>query len=440
VTGHYYYTPADKSQVLLPRSFTFMGQKFTVDSWVTTNVTFDRVLGENGIPVPRRIPSVLDIAYTVFKNDHTILELVRMMKDPEGEKFRDGIPYHPNLVALRKCIDAIPEELWDSSIYFMWLKTLRSLSIPSDTITSSAEAFQDGKTAPSSLLPQVALTAAWQDRVLNTQCASWTQLRHDTILYVKQSYCGGGECEYPSGYVDPNVAFWRQFFHMAESTTQIIQNLTIPYIEKKIPIKGNRYYTTNNSYLKGNIVSFYQTFAEVVEKLATICEKQANNQPLTSDGGKKRYSGRIKDQPEVEFLKDTIEVFYGSGDPMYTGWYSSLFYKGGDDSSKWDPLVADVHTDGSDPQAGDPGCVLHEAVGNVYTMLVAIDRGESVTCYAGPVYSHYEFTCPLNERLTDEEWKAVLVKKAPPHPRWTQSFLVPGKAADNLQFEFGEDF
>jgi hypothetical protein len=31
-------------------------------------------------------------------------------------------------------------------------------------------------------------TEAWKYKELNTALASWTQLRHDTILYAKQSY------------------------------------------------------------------------------------------------------------------------------------------------------------------------------------------------------------------------------------------------------------
>ena len=31
-------------------------------------------------------------------------------------------------------------------------------------------------------------TKAWQDKELTTVLASWAELRHDTILYAKQSY------------------------------------------------------------------------------------------------------------------------------------------------------------------------------------------------------------------------------------------------------------
>ena len=40
-------------------------------------------------------------------------------------------------------------------------------------------------------------------KTLTTQLASWTHLRHDTLLYVKQSYSARTACVYPAGYVEP---------------------------------------------------------------------------------------------------------------------------------------------------------------------------------------------------------------------------------------------
>ena len=46
--------------------------------------------------------------------------------------------------------------------------------------------------------PQVAGTEAWGRRMLNTQLGSWAELRHDTILYAKQSYTGGPAASSPT--------------------------------------------------------------------------------------------------------------------------------------------------------------------------------------------------------------------------------------------------
>ena len=49
---------------------------------------------------------------------------------------------------------------------------------------------------------------AYQRKQLQTQLASWAELRHDTVLYGKQSYSMGILCEYPEGYVEPYPEFF----------------------------------------------------------------------------------------------------------------------------------------------------------------------------------------------------------------------------------------
>ncbi len=43
-------------------------------------------------------------------------------------------------------------------------------------------------------MPEALKSNAWAMKQTNTQMASWTQLRYDTILYVKQSYTEGLVC------------------------------------------------------------------------------------------------------------------------------------------------------------------------------------------------------------------------------------------------------
>ena len=55
-------------------------------------------------------------------------------------------------------------------------------------------------------LPTITGTEAWGRRVLNTQLFSWAELRHDTILYAKQSVTSIPGCAFPTAYVDPYPA------------------------------------------------------------------------------------------------------------------------------------------------------------------------------------------------------------------------------------------
>jgi len=44
------------------------------------------------------------------------------------------------------------------------------------------------------------------------------------------------------------------------------------------------------------------------------------------------------------------------------------------------------------------------------------------------VLSHYEFELPGTARKSDSEWKQDLKNgNAPPRPKWTRSYLVPGQ-------------
>ncbi|MBM3845104.1 MAG: DUF3160 domain-containing protein [Verrucomicrobia bacterium] len=72
-------------------------------------------------------------------------------------------------------------------------------------------------------------------------------------------------------------------------------------------------------------------------------------------------------------------------------------------------IIADVHTDYPDPLTGDPGGVLHQAVGSPPLMYVAIDTPAGKICFAGPVASHFELDVQGSPtRLTDEQWRFTL--------------------------------
>lgn len=152
-------------------------------------------------------------------------------------------------------------------------------------------------------------------------------------------------------------------------------------------------------------VAFLRAFATQMGKLRTVAEKQLAQKELTDD--------------ERKVLEDVMQVGhekFGSGSRLkYTGWYPALFYREPRDCVKWDALVADVHTNPPAPEHGDPGSVLHQGVGSVDLMIIAIDNGKDRVVYCGPTLSHYEFETPNGVRRTDKEWKGELLDaKVPP--------------------------
>ena len=358
----------------LPRSFTFLGQKFVVDSWAINKLVFDDIVW-NGELVRRKIPSCLDASFAVFGNNQVVPQIVERINKKDGHPLRDGMPYQHNLAAVRNVIDRLPDSYWEENLYTQWLGSLRELSKP----TTDAKK------------PQVMQTKAWAMKTLNTTLASWTELRHDTILYAKQSYAGVS-CFYPAGYVEPIPAFWGRMQKMAEAAGGLIKQLNYPESMK---------------YQKAMQEDFCKHFATTMGTLKAIAEKELAQKELNAD--------------ETKFLGDLVEIDRGcGGPPEYSGWYPKLYYGPREEMTRWDALVADVHTD---PMSG----VLHQAVGNVELMVIAIDNGKDRMIFLGPTMSHFEFETKGAVRKSDSEWRADLkAGKTPPRPEWTRDYLVPG--------------
>jgi hypothetical protein len=396
------YTSPFGGQVELPRSFTVLGQKFVVDSWVTSKVVFDDILWDDGSGQPekvcRRVPSSLDVAFAALGNDQVVPLLVERMTTGT-HKFRDRFNYQHNLAATRNVIDAQQPSEWEENLYMGWLATLRELSKPT-TDTRYPEAMR---------------TRAWAMKSLNTQLASWTHLRHDTILYAKQSYTSGASCFYPAGFVEPVPHVWSRMEQMSLRAAELLEKTPFPTGTFTKKTRQGDVQVDFKARQKEQ-VAFLRNFAHQVSVLKTIAGKQLEQNELTA--------------AETKFLKDVVQKDGGSGHTEYNGWYTKLFWKSTTDSGQPDALVADVHTDvpSPTPLGDDPGCVLHQGVGNVDLLLIAIDNGKDRMVFAGPVLSHYEFEMTGVVRKADSEWRVDLsAGKLPPRPAWTRAYLVPGK-------------
>ncbi|HAX78677.1 MAG TPA: hypothetical protein DCY88_23300 [Cyanobacteria bacterium UBA11372] len=410
IRSHYYESPLGSEKIKLPRSLTILGQKFVIDSWVTSKVVYDDIEWDTE-KVRRRIPSCLDVAFAALGNNQVVPELVSRMTDTEGRQFRDGLNYQHNLAAVKEVIDEQNPAVWEENIYMSWLATLRELSTPTT----------DSK------YPEAMCTRAWGMKTLNTQLASWTQLRHDTILYVKQSYTRGLLCYYPAGFVEPRPAFWQRFEKMALLAADLILKTPFPNRSIEKSHEWGRKYEVKLQDLQHKQSSFFENFAEKLAILKGIAMKELAQEEFT--------------EAENYFLKKIVEVIHqGSGGPTYSGWYFGLFYKGHEDSKKQDAIVADVHTDVPDPIMGDPGCVLHQGIGNVDMLMIAVDNGKDKMVYAGPVLSHYEFEMPGVSRKSDSEWQNEIKRgNVPPRPDWINSYFVPQLPEKMIQHQFDDE-
>jgi len=433
ITSGYYYSPFSATQVKLPRSFCFMGQRFVMDSWAFSKTTFDSILwDENGIPeftdkVLRRVPSALDVAFAVLGNSQVVPEIAARISrtnltPADGRNYwRDGRNYQHNLAAVRNVIDSQSPAAWTNSIYDHWLACLRQLSEPTT----------------GSQYPEAMRTRAWAMKTLNTQLASWTHLRYTTALYAKESYTPIVLCLYPKGYVEPRPQFWSRIGEMAAATRAVLALL---------PTNGVFEYTHYTNDMWGDPqshVDVYVSGATMYSNRLTIMDRFTNTMATLRALSEKELSKTPFSPGDELFLKHLVEYTY-TGRRAYTGWYPYLFYQPGSEyipdtssdivetgdekgSDFWDPLVTTVHTDSPDLVVGDPGSILHEAVGNVQLMLIAVDCGPGdLAVYGAPVLSHYEFELGPTTRLTDAEWKSQVSNNSlPAAPDWTKAYLVP---------------
>ena len=416
----------------LPRALSLYGQRWTPDSFTMNQVVFPNVK-ENGVASYRRVPSGLDAAYAVFGNDTALPILADRMTDTEGVPFRDGYPYHENLAAARSVFDSQQDEFWTEHTYGSWLHSLRALSPP---LSASA--------------PDTFRTTAWKRRVLNTQLMSWTQLRHDTLLYAEQSFTPPLVCEFPDGYVDPYPEFWNRLSSMALQYKGLLSTLELSgefWIEQRfdewqVPtVSLQEFWTAGGGYRhptqapdEGVIVIDRGT------RIAAMCDHLENfsNRALELEAIATNQLAGLPHTPEIKtFIENTVQDYSIAGygpERLYNGWFPGLYFFnamagwGAHPSSEWNPVVVDVHTDSRDTVcAFDPGAILHEATGRAQFMLIAVKHPDGTSCaYGGPVMSHYEFLTARDVRLNDDQWLQKLsAGEEPEFESWKHDFLVP---------------
>ncbi len=315
-------------------NFRFMGQRYVLDTDI-----FQRLLSRE-----RTMPKGLDIAAAFgSKEAENLLEQM-------GEKKIPG--YAEDLTKVQGLVAKIARETWMENLYWGWLNVLRPLLD------------ETGAGYPSFMGNQ-----AWTRKSLSTFLGSWTELKHDTILYAKQAYAemGGGPQEPDKdarGYVEPNPVLYARLAGLAQMTREGLKNQGLLDEQLEITLKN---------------------LEDLAVSLKTISEKELNNQPL-NDG-------------EYELIKT-----YGG--QIETIWWQSLGSQSADSRTSLSDnpasLIADVATDAFNEQ------VLEEATGNVSAIYVIVPVDGKLRLAKGGVYTHYEFAWDMSDRLTNAKWREML--------------------------------
>jgi hypothetical protein len=321
----------------------FMGQRFIPDSYAFQQLVFPQV---GNWSLPRLMPKGLDIP-AVLGSDAAKEILYQTETVYEN--------YTQQLQSLQGQFSSLNVQNWTKNLYWSWLFTANSTlqTVPSD---AGYPAFM---TSP-----------AWGYEKLQTFMGTWTELRHDTILYAKQSYTPFLSIP-PSNtaYVEPYPETYSKLIGLINMTIDGLSRLQV------LPEDVNASLT---SFIQISQLFFDASVVELEGKtLSTQVQEEIR--------GAARQLSRILSVASKNTQKSM--------------------------------LVADVHTDTNSES------VLEVALGK-FNVLVVVYADADGTLYAtaGPVYNYYEFTQPLSNRLTDESWRAMLTSNPPEPPEWTNIF------------------
>ena len=370
----------DPQPIARPVSFMLLGKRFTVDSYLMSNLVYDRLVVD-GEKIERPLPSPLDVMY-VLGNDRAAAHL-------QGELERYG--YGANLVALRNSVSNYESDFWSGNVYNQWLSLIRKLNTP-----TTAENY-----------PKPMRTAAWADKMLHTQLSSWAQLRHDNILYSKQSYTFEPLCEYPAGYVEP----YPEFYEAVQDYAKFGQALFNQINPNNLTEMGQETYQMAMAY--------FEKLESIAGQLQTLAEKELRLEPFSPQEELFLKSIAIR---QLEQVDNVCAIFTRE---TWNGWYVDLFPWQDDNPA----LIVDIHTNTNTefPSLLPPG-VLHIGTGSVAAIVILVNTDEGVVAYVGPSFTYFEIFEEGHppHRLTDEEWDQRLQNTPRPIPPiWTSSFRLP---------------
>ncbi len=328
----------------------FMGQRFIPDSYILGQLVYTNVGTQS---VPRLMPKGLDVMAAL--GSERAWDLLDDQKHYAN--------YVEQMEMLWNVTDAISVQEWTKNLYYLWLYSLLPL------LTDPGEGY-----------PAFMQSEAWVDKQLMTALGSWTELRHDTILYAKQSYTvtlTSLPQPPPIGYVEPMPRLYARLASLCAMMKSGLEQRSL--------------ISSTISYRLDMLHDFLRSLQEISIK---------------------ELSGQSLNETDIHIIKncgDTLEYITSrpADDPLLT------------DTDEKMAVIADVHTDGNSET------VLQEAVGNPMIIYVAVYIEGQVVLTRGGTFSYYEFIQPMNDRLTDEAWQNILdAGEEPPLPSWLGSFVV----------------
>ncbi|RVU55570.1 DUF3160 domain-containing protein [Anaerosphaera multitolerans] len=347
-------------------SYRFMPQRAVLDSAlmqrlieVTTETQASR----------RPIYSGLDIMATF--GDDTAIKM--QWEDPYNKIWPS---YEEKLKENQAIVANMKDEDWKSNLYRGWLWTLKEY----------AREFGKG-------YPMFMQNEAWEKKDLNSALGSWAELKHDTVLYGKQTMAemGGGYVEeIPKSYVEPNIAIYEKLSWLVEYT---IENLEAREMLDE----------TTKNYL-----SDFKVY--IIDPLIAISEKELNNEALTEEENSMlHYIGGAMEGISLRFVND-----------------QSTYWDLLDETDRSMAIVSDLMKVPQNEADVPPNTFLSVGVGPAYEIYVVYPIDGKLYLGRGGIFSYREFLS--DERLTDEKWQ-LQVKEEPEKgiPYWMEDLIQEEK-------------
>ncbi|MBD3244605.1 MAG: DUF3160 domain-containing protein [Candidatus Moranbacteria bacterium] len=350
------------------KGFRFMGQRFTPDAFVFSSLTQGNELSDQdtGESLPSMTSAMLFFA--VMGNE-TAEPLAEEWIEKNAPDSRNVLAKEMN--KLKNYFSNQSKEDWNQNIYWSWIYTLRSLFDQDKDLTG---------------YPMFMKNFDWSKKNLQCSLGSWTELKHDSLLYSKQSYAemGSGPLEedeipdVPKGYVEPNIEFLNRLIALSEMTNQGLME---------------------RGLLNSNFITRNNNFLESLRFFREIAKKQLENQLISNQ--------------DFERLRLETYSINNAINPLPSQIIT-------EDNAR-SALIADVHTDTI------LGEILYEATDIPNFIYVAVKDVNGVRLTKGLVFSHYEFSYPIGERLSDQDWRKWVYDRdkdqLPPIPNWVNSML-----------------
>ena len=339
--------------------FVFFGEKFTLDGYLfdlnTAWSTQDEFQTKPNIQTALMVPDILE--WNSLANELVKLRLKNknaawLVTDKQLASYDDV-----KSDSIKKVTEALKDSKVVNNIYHRWLDALGRLV---SKVDENAPYFKQSR--------------AYALKNLVTYLWSYTELKHDTLLYVKQpmmaelGWGGMWDCEIVVEAPALPVPKW-----YIEADIDLIDELL------KLTNETKKYYD-DTAYQ-----NLYNQFETILEKMKRMVQKQMKNEKISDE--------------DFEWMRNLDWDLYSIVEPIKAD-YSNPTNK----ENRWS-LIADIFT-------SEKNNVLYEAIWRPALMYLMVNDTNGARVVVWPVFTQYEFytvEAPIktsnSTRFTDEDWQ-----------------------------------